>query len=144
MSTDSTFKCSRCRVYRVSNQFGTHVKGGIQGWKGDRLKVCLTCSTEAMTNKKRKHLESKAYPPMKQITMPPALSPSQFVAALAECASAPKIKSKLHVSLTEMTISGKGAADHIASLAWKVTGYRFTYAVPSTFACRLWCSFILP
>ena len=144
MSTDSTFKCSRCGVYRASNQFGTHVKGGIQGQKGDRLKVCLTCRTEATTNKKRKRLESKSYPPMKRIAMPPALSPSQFVAALAECASAPKIESRLRVSLAEMTISGKDAADHIASLAWKATGYRFTYAVPSTFTCRLWCSFILP
>jgi len=56
--------------------------------------------------------------------MPPTL-PSQFVVALEGFASAPKIEADLHVSLAGMTISGKDVADHIASLAWKATGYRF-------------------
>jgi hypothetical protein len=31
-----------------------------------------------------------------------------------------------------MTLSGKDVANEIASLAWKATGYRFTYAASST------------
>jgi len=57
--------------------------------------------------------------------MPPALLPSEFVEVLAECASALKIEDSLRVSLADLTISGKDIADHLASLAWKATGYRF-------------------
>jgi len=58
--------------------------------------------------------------------------------ALTEWASAPKIEGSLRVSLAGMTISGKDVADHIASLAWKATSYRFRYAASSAFACGLW------
>jgi hypothetical protein len=37
---------------------------------------------------------------------------------------------------------GKDVVDHITSLAWKATGYRFRYAASSTFACELWGSLI--
>jgi hypothetical protein len=57
--------------------------------------------------------------------MPPALSPDQFVDVLAEYASAPEIEDSFRVSLAGMTISGKDVANHITSLAWKATGYRF-------------------
>jgi len=78
-----------------------------------------------MDIQKRKRLESRPDPPSKRFTMPPALSPSEFVEVLAECASALKIEDSLHVSLADLTISGKDIADHLASLAWKATGYQF-------------------
>ena len=62
---------------------------------------------------------------MKRFAMLPAFSPSQFVAALAEYASTPEFKADLRVFWAGMAVSGKDVAGHIASLAWKATGYRF-------------------
>ncbi len=45
--------------------------------------------------------------------------------ALAKCASAAEINDSWHVSMDGMTPSDKGIADHLASLAWEATGYRF-------------------
>jgi hypothetical protein len=137
MNTESNFRCSTCKSHKIANEFGTRQRGSVHGQKGARLNVCLACTPSIVANQKRKRVESDSLPPQKRFAIPPAISPSQFVAALAEDASAPKIESTLRVSLAGMTISGRDVADYIASLAWKATGYRFTYAVSSTFACRL-------
>jgi hypothetical protein len=137
MDTEPKFRCGTCKNHKMSNEFGTRQIGGVHGKIGDRLKVCLSCTAVIADCRKRKRVESNPLPPLKLVTMPPAISPSQFVDALAEYASAPKIQGALCVSLAGMTVSGKDAANHIASLVWKATGYRFTYAVSSTFACRL-------
>jgi len=52
-------------------------------------------------------------------------SPSQFTEALAKKASSSSIDEFWRVSLDEVTLTDKGIANHIASLAWKATGYRF-------------------
>jgi len=39
--------------------------------------------------------------------------------------TAPKIEGSLRVFWAVMTTSGKAIADHIGSLAWEATGYRF-------------------
>jgi hypothetical protein len=125
MSTDPKFKCSQCKTHKVSNEFGTRQVCGLHAQKGDRLNICLACSTLNLANRKRKRLTSNPEPPVKRCAMPPTLLPNQFVDALAEYASAPEIEDSFHVSLAGMTISGKDVANHITSLAWKATGYRF-------------------
>jgi hypothetical protein len=112
----------------MSTEFGTRQKGSVHGEIGDRLKICLSCTALTVASRKRKRVETYPLPlsPPKLVAISPAISPSQFVDALAEYASAPKIESALCVSLSGMTISGKDAANHIASLVWKATGYRFT------------------
>ena len=137
MNTEPKFRCPTCEHDKTSNEFGTRQRGGVHGRKGDRLNVCLSCTTIIVANGKRKRLESGPVPPAKRFAVPPAISPRRFVEALAECASAPKIEVSLRVSLDGMTISSKGIADHIASLAWKATGYRFRYAASLKFARRL-------
>jgi len=144
MDTEPRFRCSTCKNHKTSNQFGTRQKRGAHGQVGDRLNVCLSCAASTPTNRKRKRLESNPVHPSKRFTVSPAISPTQFVAALAEYAPTPQIKVSLRVSLAGMTISGKDVADHIASLAWKATGYRFRYVASSTFACRLWWLIKLP
>jgi hypothetical protein len=49
----------------------------------------------------------------------------KFEEALAKHASASKIDSSWRVSLDEVALTDKGIANHIASLAWKATGYRY-------------------
>ena len=45
--------------------------------------------------------------------------------ALAKCASTAEINDSWRVSVDEMTQADKDIAKHLASLAWKATGYRF-------------------
>ena len=53
------------------------------------------------------------------------MSSSDFVAALAEHTSAAQIDDYWRVSVDEMTLPDKDVANHLASLAWNATGYRF-------------------
>ena len=53
------------------------------------------------------------------------MSPSDFAAALAEYTSAAQIDDYWRVSVDEMTLPDKDVANHLASLAWNATGYRF-------------------
>jgi hypothetical protein len=119
MSTDPKFRCSQCKKYKLPDEYGTRQSGGSHGQKGSRLSVCLSCGAVNSANRKRRRIESN------RDTTQPLTSPSQFVQALAEHASASKIDSSWHISLDEMTLTDKGIADHIASLAWKAMGYRF-------------------
>jgi len=144
MDTKPKFRCSTCRSQKPSNQFGTRQRGGVHGQPGGRLNVCLSCTATNFENRKRKRLESNSAPPAKRFAVPPAISPCQFMETLAEYASYPKIEVSLRVSLAGMTLSGKDVADHIASLAWKATGFRFTYVASSTLAHRLWWLIKLP
>ena len=93
--------------------------------KGDHLSLCLSCSAMNMANYKQKRVNSTSEHPVKRFAAQSATPPIQFVEDLAKLASAPKIDGTWRVSLDEMTLSDKGTADHITSLAWKVLGYRF-------------------
>ena len=125
MSTDPMFKCSRCKKYKPSDEYGTRQRGGIHSQKGDRLAVCLTCSAASSAHQKRRRIESDSDRPAKRFAAEPPTLLSQFVQALAKHASTPKINDSWRVSLDEITLADKGIADHIASLVWKATGYRF-------------------
>jgi len=61
------------------------------------------------------------------------MSPSQFMEALAESASTAEINGSWRISVDGMTLPDKGVADHLASLAWEATGYRFRWAVSICF-----------
>jgi hypothetical protein len=126
MSANPSFKCERCNKFKLSDEFGTRQRAGSYGQKGDRLKRCLSCTTTDLANRKRKRMEDSIDPPSKRYAPPPAISPKQFVDALGEYATASEIDVSSRVSLTGMTLTDKGIANHIASLAWKATGYRFT------------------
>jgi hypothetical protein len=125
MSTDPRFKCSQCKKYELSDGFGTRQKESSHGQKGDRLNICPSCTTTNSANRKRKRMESNPDRPVKRFATLPAFTPSQLVDALAEYASASEIDVSLRVSLAGMTLSDKGTADHIASLAWKAIRYKF-------------------
>ena len=45
--------------------------------------------------------------------------------ALAKYVSAAEIDGSWRVSVDDMTLPDKDIANHLASLAWKATGYRF-------------------
>ena len=143
MDTKPRFRCSTYKNHKTSNQFGTRQRSGPHCQVG-RLNICLSCTASNVAHQKRKRLESNPIHPSKRFAMPRAISPTQFVAALAEYAPTPQIEVSLRVSLAGMTISGKDVTDHIASPAWKATGYRFRYVASSTFACRLWWFIKLP
>ena len=55
------------------------------------------------------------------------MSPSQFMDALAKCASTAEINDSWRISVDEMALTHRDVASHLASLAWEATGYRFTY-----------------
>ncbi len=97
--------------------------------KGDHLSCCLSCSTTSTASRKQRRVESNSNQPAKQLTTQPHVSPSQFMEALAESASTAEINGSWRVSVDGMTLPDKGVADHLASLAWEATGYRFRWAV---------------
>jgi nitrate/TMAO reductase-like tetraheme cytochrome c subunit len=125
MSANPSFKCTQCHKFKLSDEFGTRQIASSHGQKGDRLKTCLSCTTVNSATRKRKRMEDSLNRPSKRCATPPAISPSQFVDALATYATASEIDVSSRVSLDGMTLTDKGIADHIASLAWKATGYRF-------------------
>jgi len=118
-------KCSRCKKYKLPDEYGTRQRRGIHSQKGDRLSVCLTCSAASSAHQKRKRIESNSEHPAKRFATEPPVLPSQFAEFLAKQASTSIIDNSWRVSLDEITLADKGIADHIASLAWKATGYRF-------------------
>ena len=61
----------------------------------------------------------------KRLATQPLASPSQFMEALAKCAPAAEMDDSWLVSVDEMTLPDKDIANHLASLVWKATGYRF-------------------
>ena len=122
MNTNPRFKCSQCKKYKLSDEYGTRQKGGSHGQEVVRLALCLSCNG---ANRKRKRNKSGPDHPVKQFTTEPPTSLSQFMEALAKHASASEIDTSWRVSLDEITLTDKGIGDHIASLAWKATGYRF-------------------
>ena len=63
--------------------------------------------------------------PSKRVASHPAIEPTQFAEDLSKYASASEIDISSRVSLDGMNIADKAVADHLASLAWKATGYRF-------------------
>ena len=132
MSTDPMFKCNRCEQYKLSGQYGTRSRADTFGQKGDCLSTCLSCNAK----RKRKRTNSNPDNPGECPTAQPCVSPNQFMEDLAKYASATKIADSWHVSVDEMALADKEIANHLASLAWKVTGYRFRYAASSTFALR--------
>ena len=126
MEKPPTFKCTKCWKYKTSNEFGTRHRNDQYGQKGQQLSKCFECVAINATSRKRKHAESDPDTPMEQSTMLLALSVSQLVEELARFASDPVIDANLCVSLQGLPTTGKEIANHIASLAWKATEYRFT------------------
>jgi hypothetical protein len=125
MSTDPRFKCSTCRKYKPSDEYGTRQLGGSNGRKGDRLTQCLSCSAANAAYRKRKRDETYIDHPVKRLATEALASPSQFIEALGKSASTANIDGSWRVSLDEVTLTDRDIANHIASLAWKATGYRF-------------------
>ena len=62
---------------------------------------------------------------MKRVAAPHPMSSSDFVAALTKHTSAAQIDDYWRVSVDETTLPDKDVANHLASLAWNATGYRF-------------------
>ena len=122
MSTDARFRCTQCDKYRLPAEYGTHQRGNR---KGDRHSVCLSCNAANAAKRKRRRIEGNAGYPAKRVAAPHPVSSSDFVAALAKLTSAADIDDYWRVSVNETTLTDKEVADHLASLAWKVTGYRF-------------------
>jgi len=125
MSTDPTFECSQCKNCRLSDEFGTRQREGRRGKKGDRLDICLSCTTANSTNRNRNRMESNSDRPVKLFATPTAFSASQFVEALAEHASASEIDVSSRVSLDHIPRSDKDVAGCISALVKMATGYRF-------------------
>ena len=125
MSADLSFECTKCKNIRLLNEFGTRQKDSNLGQKGDRLKKCLSCITTSSSSRKRKRLEANNDHPSKRFATQPAIEPSQFVEDWGNYASASEIDASSRISLDGMDLSDKAIADHLASLAWKATGYRF-------------------
>ena len=63
--------------------------------------------------------------PVKRFAIQPHASPTQFMEALTKYASTAEIVGSWLVSVNEMALTDKGIANHLASLAWEATGYRF-------------------
>jgi len=134
MSTNPQFKCIQCRKFKSSGEFRTRQSGNSLAKKGDCLSCCLSCSTTSMASRKRRHVESNSDWPAKRLATQPHTSPSQFMEVLAKSASTAEINGSWHVSMDGMTLPDKGVADHLASLVWEATGYRFRWAVSICFA----------
>ena len=115
MSTNFIFKCHQCSKYKLPAEYGTHQWGNR---KEDWLSVCLSCSTANTAYQKQRHIKSNAGHPAKQVAAPHPMSPSDFVAALAEYTSTAQIDDYWHISVDETTLPDKDVANHLASLAW--------------------------
>ena len=124
MSTNPSSKCVQCHTFKLPDEFGMHWRESNYGQKGDCLDQCLSCAAINMSQWKRKCIEDDLGHPPKWF----ATSPSQFVENLRKYASANKIDISLHVSLDAMTLTDKDIANHLSSLVWKATGYRFMWA----------------
>ena len=124
MSTDPSFKCSQCKRYKLSSEYGTRQTRNQLGQKGDRLSICLSCSAANSAKRKRNRTENNHGHLAKRLATQYPVSPSQFGAALATYASTSEINDFWHVSVNEMTLTDKDIANHLASLAWEATGYR--------------------
>ena len=122
MSTNISSMCSQCNKYRLPVEYGTHQRGNR---KGDRLSRCLSCSATNTANRKRRCIESNAGHPAMWVAAPHPMSSSDSVAALAKHTSAAQIDDHWCVSVDEMTLPDKDVANHLMSLAWNATGYRF-------------------
>jgi len=133
MSTNPQFKCVQCRKFKLSGEFGMQQSSNSLAKKGDCLSCCLSCSTTSTVSRKWRHVESNSDRPAKRLATQPHASPSQFMEALAESASTAKINGSWRVSVDGMTLPDKGVADHLTSLAWEATGYRFRWAVSICF-----------
>ena len=125
MSTEPRFRCSRCKKHKLEDEYGTRKKGGSHGQKGSRLAICMSCSTAEPASRKRKRVESNPDDPSYLLATYTPISPSQFVETLAKQSSSSEIEDSWHVSLNEIILPDKGIADHVASLVWKATDYRF-------------------
>ena len=125
LRTDPMSKCSQCKKIKPLTEFGTRQIASKHGQKGDRLTLCIACSTTNTAKRKRKRVTSDPDHPAKWFAAQPPASPSQFTEILGKHASASEIDDSWHVSLDGITLKDKGIADHIASLAWKAVGYRF-------------------
>src|SRR5258708_39409148 len=125
MSTGPSFKCSQCKKVKLSSEYGTRQRRDQRGEKGDRLSLCLSCNAANSAKRKRKRTESDHGHPAKRLVTQHPVSPSQFVAALATYGSASEINDSWRISVNEMTTTDKDIANHLASLAWEATGYRF-------------------
>ena len=125
MSTNPSFKCSQCKKHKPSSEYGTRQRRDQLGQKGDRLSLCLSCSAANSAKRKRKRTENNDGHPAKRLITQHPISPSQFAAALTTYASASEINDSWRISVNEMTLTDKGIANHLASLAWEATGYRF-------------------
>src|SRR5258706_2374750 len=134
MSTNPQFKCVQCNKFKPSGEFGTRQSSNSHAKKGDRLSCCLSCSTASAACRKRRRVESNSDRPAKRLATQPHASPSQFMEALAESGSAAEINDSWRGSVDGMTLPDKGVADHLASLAWEATGYRFRWAISICFA----------
>lgn len=132
MSTEPNYRCSRCKKTKLANEYGTRKKGGSHGQKGTRLAICMACSTADPASRKRKRVESNPDDPSNWLATDSPISSSQFVETLAKHTSTSEIEDSWHVLLNEITLTDKGIADHVASLVWKATEYRFRYAAFST------------
>lgn len=63
--------------------------------------------------------------PVDWFAIQPCTLPTQFMEDLTKYASAAKIVDSWLVSVNKMALTDKEVANQLASLAWKVTGYRF-------------------
>ena len=125
MNTNPSIKCIQCCAFKLPDEFGMRKRGSNYGQKGDRLNRCVSCTTRNSAQRKRKRMEDNHGRLPKRFATQPAISPSQFVEDLTKCASADQIDVSLRVSLDEITLTDKDIANHLSSLAWKATGYRF-------------------
>ena len=130
MSTNPSSKCVQCHMFKLPEEFGMHWRRSNHGQKGDRLNRCLSCTTINKSQQKWKCIEDDLGRPPKQF----ATSPSQFVEDLRKYMSADKIDISLCVSLDEMALTDKDITNHLSSLVWKATGYRFMWATQHCFA----------
>ena len=125
MSTEPSFKCSQCRRFKPSSEYGTRQKRDQRGEKGDRQSLCLSCNADNSERRKRKRAQSDHGHPAKRLATQHPISPNQFVEALTAYDSASEINDSWRVSVNGMTTTDKDIANHLASLAWEATGYRF-------------------
>ena len=125
MSTNPSIKCIQCCAFKLPDEFGMCKRGSNYGQKGDRLNRCASCITSNLSQRKQKREEDNAGRPPKQFATEPAISPCQFVEDLIKYASADQINVSLRVSLDEVTLTDKDITNHLSSLVWKATGYRF-------------------
>src|SRR5258705_356767 len=100
------------------------VKDATNAARKETAFQCAAASANS-AKRKRKRTESDHGHPAKRLVTQHPVSPSQFVAALAAYGSASEINDSWRISVNEMTTTDKDIANHLASLAWEATGYRF-------------------